>query len=109
MFYVSGRVNGKPTGFIVDTGASHVVLSGEEARKLGLRYTTHKPVRVHTASGRDLAYEISLDSVSIGGIVLSNVPALITRGRAPGVGLLGMSFLQQLRVTQEGETMQIRR
>lgn len=109
MFYVEGFVNGKRTPFVVDTGASHVVLSGKEARRLRLRYTTHEPVRVYTASGKDLAYAVTLDSVSIGGIVLSKVPALITRGNAPRVSLLGMSFLGELRVRQDGRTMQLER
>lgn len=109
MFFVEGRVNGKRTPFVVDTGASHVVLSGAEARRLRLRYTTHNPVRINTASGRDLAYAVTLDSVSIGGIVMSKVPGLITRGKAPSVGLLGMSFLNKLRVTQSGNEMRLSR
>jgi aspartyl protease family protein len=109
MFFIEGQVNGKRTPFVVDTGASHVVLSGAEARRLRLRYSTHDPVRINTASGRDLAYAVTLDSVSIGGIVMSKVPALITRGKAPNVGLLGMSFLNKLHVTQSGAKMRLSR
>jgi len=109
MFFVAGRVNGKTIRFVVDTGASHVVLSARQARRLRLRYSTHDPVRIHTASGRDLAYATTLDSVSVGGIVLNKVAALITRGKAPEVALLGMTFLSQLKVYQDAEQMRMSR
>lgn len=107
MFFVAGRVNGEITRFVIDTGASHVVLSNKEARRLKLRYSTSNRVPIRTASGRDSAYATTLDSVSVGGIVLNEVPALITRGKAPEIGLLGMTFLGQLKISQDTDQMRI--
>lgn len=109
MFFTPGEINGAATQFIVDTGASHVVLSGNEARRLGVRYTTHNSVRVQTASGSELAYRITLDSVAVSGIYLARVPALIIRGSAPRTALLGMSFLAKLRITQNSREMTLSR
>ena len=109
MFFTPGQINGKSADFIVDTGASHVVLSAADARRLRIRYSTHEPIRVNTASGWELAYRVQLDSVAVGDIVLSQVPALVVRGKAPIKPLLGMSFLTQIEFSQSGSRMVMRR
>jgi len=108
MFLARGAIEGQPVDVVVDTGASHVVLSEHHARRLGLRYSRNRPVEVTTASRREIAYAIVLDSVAIGGIVRARVPALVTRGRFPEVVLLGMSFLSPLQVSQSATEMVIR-
>lgn len=109
MFFTPGEVNGQRVEFIVDTGASHVVLSQVDARRLRLRYSTHEPVRVQTASGAELAYPLTLESVAVGDIVQAEVSALIVRGKAPSRPLLGMTFLRELRFTQTGDSLIIKR
>ena len=108
MFLVRGAVDGKRLDFIVDTGASHVVLSRTEAARLRLKYSRTNRIQISTASRTETAYEVTLDSVSIGGIVLSRVPAIVTRGKAPSVALLGMSFLARLEIYQDAEHMYLR-
>ena len=107
-FAGSGTVNGERVIFVVDTGASHVAISGRDARRLGIRHSRGKRVPFTTASRTETGYEVMLDSVSIGGIVLSNVPALITRGEMPRYPLLGMTFLQNLQIMQDAEHMYLR-
>ena len=107
MFLTPGTIDGAPVEFIVDTGASHVVLSADRARKLRLRYSRQQPVRVTTASRTETAYAVKLRSVSVGGIFRNQVDALVTRGNFPETVLLGMSFLGQLQIRQEADRLVI--
>lgn len=97
-FVANTKVNGKTVSFIVDTGASSVVLSQEDAVRIGvdirgLRYS----IPVQTANGTSFAARIRLYSVRIGKIDAKNVEALIARPGLLHQSLLGMSFLSRLR------------
>ena len=95
-FIVEARVNGIPLRFMVDTGASDVVLSPADARRLG--FTPDKLVfnrRYGTANGVVMGAPVRLRQVAVGPIVLENVRASVNA--APmGRSLLGMSFLSRL-------------
>ncbi len=101
MFLTRGTIDGVAVDFLIDTGASHVVISADQARKLGLRYNRRKPIKVVTASRTETAYEVTIGSVSVGGIFKTKVKALVTRGKFPSTALLGMSFLGSLQMRQE--------
>ncbi len=105
MFLTRGTIDGAGVDFVVDTGASHVVISADQARKLRLRYNRRKPIKVVTASRTETAYEVTIGSVSVGGIFKNKVKALVTRGKFPSTVLLGMSFLGSLQMTQEGNQL----
>jgi aspartyl protease family protein len=107
MFWTRGTIEGVSVGVVVDTGASHVVISADRARKLGLRYNQRQPVRMTTASRTEIAYEVTLSSVGIGGIFKNQVGALVTRGKFPSTVLLGMSFLGSLQIRQEQDRLVI--
>lgn len=99
-FVATAWVNGKrmPEPMIVDTGASRVVLTAEDARRAGIRTgMLEYKVQVMTANGPSRAAPIMLESVSIGGLTLRNVEALVTRRGTLHRSLLGMSFLSRLR------------
>ena len=99
-FVAAARVNGKPMGkpMIVDTGATRVVLTADDARRAGIRTgMLQYSVPVMTANGPARAAPVMLESVSIGGLTLRNVEALVTRRGALHTSLLGMSFLSRLR------------
>lgn len=90
-------VNGVPLTMMVDTGASSVVLSHNDAVKAGIKledlsYTT----TVRTANGTTTAAPIRLSEVSLGPISRRNVSALVSREGAMQGSLLGMSFLGSL-------------
>lgn len=86
--------------FILDTGATHVTISPKTADQLGFEITEDTPVRpIRTASDVMLAYEVTLDSIEIGGLRAENIIALIIDlPGIPGVGLLGNNFLNHFNV-----------
>lgn len=96
-FPVSVQVNGARVPMVLDTGASTVVLTREDAKAAGLplevlAYT----VNIDTANGRTRAAPVTLDRVAVGGLVERSVQALIAQPGQLKVSLLGMSFLNRL-------------
>lgn len=92
------QVNGKSISMIVDTGASTIVLTPEDAKKAGidLNNLTYR-VPVITANGRTVAARAQLKAVAIGPLDRQNVDALVAPPGALTQSLLGMSFLSRLR------------
>ncbi|WP_127089393.1 TIGR02281 family clan AA aspartic protease [Aquabacter cavernae] len=96
-FAVNALVNGAPITFMLDTGASVVVLTQDDARAAGiapdgLRYD----VPVDTANGRTRAASVTLRTVAVGSISETNVRALVSAPGALRTSLLGMTFLSRL-------------
>jgi aspartyl protease family protein len=103
-FFADGTANGVALRFIVDTGATMIVLSAEEAKRMGLDYRSAPRGSVQTANGVVPAYLVRLDLVKVGAIELSNVEALVVEQNT-GVALLGMSFLNRLEMRRDGDSM----
>ncbi|WP_158968070.1 retropepsin-like aspartic protease family protein [Chachezhania sediminis] len=94
-YYVTAMVNGAPVDFVVDTGATQVVLTDDDARRAGidpdqLVYSGWAT----TANGRVRTAPIQLDQVTIGPNIDRRVPAVINDGDLAG-SLLGMSYLDR--------------
>ncbi|MDH5517825.1 MAG: TIGR02281 family clan AA aspartic protease [Gammaproteobacteria bacterium] len=102
----TGIINKKTVEFMLDTGASGVVVPGYLAAELGLK--KGQPVMARTANGTIKAYSARLDRVSIGDISLQDVKALINPDEKSEIILLGMSFLKQIEFTQRGDTLILR-
>jgi aspartyl protease family protein len=97
-FQVNARVDGKQIGFMVDTGASVIALTADDARRLGLRPSPREfTAQVRTANGTVRAAPIQLDRVQIDDVTVRNVAALIMPDEVMGENLLGLSFLSRLR------------
>lgn len=110
MYTTVGSINGLPVSFLVDTGATRVSLNAAEARRLGIDYrVTGTPSSVTTASGVERAWAVMLDSVSIGGLELRSVGAVVLEGALPKQTLLGMSFLGRLEIDNDGRLMTLRK
>jgi aspartyl protease family protein len=107
-FFTEGQVNGLPLRFLVDTGASMVVLSSAEAQRLGVEYRHAPKTSVQTAGGTIKAYLITLDRVKVGSIELSSVDGLVVEEGSP-VALLGMSFLNRVEMRRNGDSMTLTR
>ncbi|MEZ5524637.1 MAG: retropepsin-like aspartic protease [Pseudomonadales bacterium] len=104
-YVVSGNINGKPAAFLLDTGATDVVISANLARTYGLERGRRSIAS--TANGNVTVYATQIDQLSIGNIHLYQVPASINPGMDDMI-LLGMSALKQVELTQRGDTLTLR-
>lgn len=93
-FYVIGQVNGMPVKFLIDTGASDVVLSPDDAKHLGIDVAGldfSRPYQTANGVGYGASYRIA--RMVLGEVQLSDVPVSINQ--APmSESLLGMSVLR---------------
>lgn len=105
-YVTSGEINGKPVTFMLDTGATGVAIPESMTAYLGLR--PGSAFATQTANGTAISYAANLDSVSVGGIALSDVSAAISPGLQTQEVLLGMSFLKHIEFTQRGDTLILR-
>jgi aspartyl protease family protein len=96
-FVTEAEINGRDIKVMVDTGASAVALSHEDARKAGFRPDDLDfDVTVSTANGEVKAASVIIDRIEIGGISVEKVKGMVMpKGAMPGT-LLGMSFLSRL-------------
>lgn len=100
-FWADAQVSGQQgeqqqVRFLVDTGATAVALTQEDAEKLGIRPSNLKyGHNVTTAGGQARAAAVTLASISINGAKLENVQALVVSDGLD-VSLLGMSYLGRL-------------
>jgi aspartyl protease family protein len=96
-FVVHPSVDGRRVRMLIDTGASAVTLSHEDAFLVGVRLRgSDYTARVSTANGAIRAAPVRLSEVKIGDIVVRGVDALIMPPGALGTSLLGMTFLRRL-------------
>jgi len=96
-FEVRASVNGKPLNFLIDTGASTIVLNYRNATRVGIDPSSlHFTIPVSTANGRAMAAESRIDVMAIGSIVRSNKKILVSSPGAMKGNLLGMNFLETL-------------
>ncbi|HRN84145.1 MAG TPA: TIGR02281 family clan AA aspartic protease [Hyphomicrobium sp.] len=96
-YYARAEINGRPLDVLVDTGASMVALTYEDAERLGLNLRPSDfTARVHTANGTAAVAPVELDRVSIGRITVRNVRGVVSERGRLGKTLLGMSFLGEL-------------
>lgn len=105
-YVASGRINGEPVVFLVDTGATDVALPLALARRLGLSLSPGGIGR--TANGTVQTWTTRLDSVDLGGLVARNVRASVLPNMPGEEILLGMSYLKRLELIQRGETLTLR-
>ena len=109
-FVVTGMINGAAAvQFLVDTGASLVSISVDDARRAGINYLAGRRSVTRTASGVAPVYQVKLDTLKIGDITLHNVDAAVhTSGQLP-IGLLGMSFLNRMEMKRDGAALTLTR
>ncbi len=96
-FYIQALVNGGRVTFMVDTGASDIVLTPSDADRIGIdsEHLDFDQV-AETANGLVRGAAIELDSLVVGPIDMGRLPATIN-GADMSESLLGMEFLNRLR------------
>ncbi|MDQ7813715.1 TIGR02281 family clan AA aspartic protease [Brevundimonas sp.] len=95
-YWAEAVIDGRAVRVMVDTGASVVALTREDAARLGLKLTSEDfSGTVVTASGPVRAAPVRLRAVAVAGARVAAVEALVVEQGLPH-SLLGMSYLGRL-------------
>ncbi|MCB6177284.1 TIGR02281 family clan AA aspartic protease [Rhodobacter sp. Har01] len=97
-FYATLDINGTGVLFLADTGATNMVLSGDDAARLGIDPAALVFIgEASTANGTVRTARVTLPQVALGPFTDTGVPAYVTDGEMD-ISLLGMDYLRQFRV-----------
>jgi aspartyl protease family protein len=107
-FLTGGSVNGANMRFMVDTGATYVSLGASDARRAGIDVGTGEPGTSITANGVIRVWRVHLNSIRVGDVTMTGIDAAVQESDMP-VALLGMSFLNRMEMTRNGDTMTLRK
>ena len=107
-FIANGRINGQQSRMMVDTGATIVSISVDEATRLGIKFHDGRMALASTANGQVPMWLVKLDSVRIGDMEVRDVDAAVTPAQMPYV-LLGNSFLDRFQMKRENNLMVLER
>jgi aspartyl protease family protein len=100
-FDLTAQINGARVPMVLDTGASSVVLTRDDAKAAGLPLEVlNYTVNIDTANGRTRAAPVTIDRIAIGGLEERSVEALVVQPGQLRTSLLGMSFLNRLQSWQ---------
>lgn len=95
-YWATAEIDGRTLRLLVDTGASVVALTVEDARRLGVEPAAGDYDRtLRTANGATRAASVRLAAVTVGGARIENVDALVVEAGLPH-SLLGMNYLSRL-------------
>lgn len=104
-YYLTLTIDGTEIEFMADTGATNVVLSDRDARKLGIDPAGLAYLgRADTANGTVQTAEISLRNVKLGPFFDERITASISKGEMEG-SLLGMDYLGRFRIEIDQDRM----
>jgi aspartyl protease family protein len=106
-FLTEVEINGRDIGVMVDTGASLVALTYDDAERAGIFVNSSDFTgRAQTANGTARVARVTISRIQIGDITVRNVAAVVSERGASERTLLGMSFLGRLsRVEMRGATL----
>lgn len=108
LFYVQAEANGHSIRFVVDTGATVVVLNREDAAKLGIPFDSlENRGSMRTVGGNSDMRWAKIDRLDMAGKRIEKINAAVV-GEGLPVSLMGQNALEQLgTVTLRGDTMTI--
>ena len=108
-YYVDTLVNGTTVRFVIDTGASAIVLTARDAERVGLNPKTLAYTgQATTANGKVLTAPVRLKSLVLGPFEDQNVPAVVN-GRDLDTSLLGVSYLGLFQITFSSDRLVLKR
>lgn len=105
-YVTAGKINGRPVVFLLDTGATNVVIPQHLAARLGLKAGSRQ--RAQTANGVIMVRGTSIHRLSIGALELANIDASLNPAMVGEEILLGMSVLGEVELLQKEGRMHIR-
>ncbi|MDR1462234.1 MAG: retroviral-like aspartic protease family protein [Azoarcus sp.] len=108
-FFADGEINGGKAHFLIDTGATFVSIGRADALRLGIRFDGAAVSVSQTAGGNVSVRQVMLDSVTVGGIRLMNVEAVVHEEQDLPFVLLGMSFLRNMEMRRKGNSLYLRK
>ena len=107
-FYADPAINGQPVHVVIDTGASFVALTKDDARRIGIPFEVSEFDVVGTgASGPVRGMLVELDKIDLDGKEVRNVRGAVLEGL--DISLLGQSYLSRIGgVQMSGDQMVLR-
>lgn len=107
-FYADAQINGVTVHMLVDTGASGIALSQEDARSAGIATSIGMNDVVGQGAGGSVHGDfVTVDRITLGPKTVEQMPALVLNGGEQS--LLGQSFLKQFASVEiHGDTMTLR-
>ena len=107
-FYVDAKVIGELVHFIVDTGATGVALTEEDARRVGLAFSPSEFEYVgEGAAGPVRGKLVTIDTIEVDGKTVEDVSGAVLQGG--DLSLLGQSYLSRMgEVQMRGDYMVLR-
>lgn len=105
-YVAGGDINHSSATFLLDTGATDVVIPEGLASRAGL--SRGAPMQAMTANGLVTVYSTVIDDLRLGDIHLQEVRASINPAMSGDTVLLGMSALRHIEFTQRGGTLTLR-
>ncbi len=105
-FHIEAEINGALVDFLVDTGASDIVLSPSDAQRAGFLLDTLTYSRLYsTANGTGAGAAVVINTFQLGYVTFQRLPASVNSA-AMDSSLLGMSFLRQFKSYRvDGDTL----
>ena len=103
-FMTPGQINGRAVQFMVDTGATSIAMSAQDAERAGISYKNGQPVQMSTANGTAQGFRIRLNSVRVADVEVFDVEAVVTPQPMPFL-LLGNSFLSRFQIKRDNNSM----
>lgn len=107
-FYADVSINGTPIRILVDTGATGVALTREDARRVGLAFSARMDGVIGRGPSGDVRGEfVQLDRIALGNTTAEGMQAVVLD--TGHQSLLGQSFLQEFdSVEMKGDKMLLR-
>lgn len=108
-YHADVEIEGQRIAMLVDTGATLIALTADDASRLGVRPApSDYSLDIQTANGMAKAARVNLREVRLGTLEVRNVDALVLPLEVKGRSLLGMSFLKKLRFETDAGTLILR-
>ena len=104
--YAEAQVNGAPVRFMIDTGATMVALTPDDAQRAGIQFGSDR-VTVRGVGGPVEVIPVTIDRLAVGSLTATQIEAAVAEDLS--VSLLGQSFLARVGSVQiEGDRMVLR-